>query len=32
MAEAGLVFFETPNGVWLVKHVPPDYIDFDQTR
>ncbi len=29
MAEAGSVFHETPNGVWLVEHVPPRYIDFD---
>lgn len=29
MAEAGLVFYETPNEVWLVEHVPPRYIDFD---
>lgn len=27
MAEAGLVFYETPNEVWLVEHVPPRYID-----
>jgi len=27
MAEAGLVFHETPNEVWLVEHVPPGYID-----
>ncbi len=32
MAEAGSIFFETPNGVWLSEHVPPRYIDFDQTR
>ncbi len=29
MSQAGLVFYETPNGVWLVEHVPPNYIDFD---
>ena len=32
MAEAGLVFYETPNEVWLVEHVPPRYIDFEGTN
>lgn len=29
MVEVGLVFYETPNEVWLVEHVPPHYIDFE---
>ncbi|MGH1342223.1 MAG: RNA 2'-phosphotransferase [Nannocystales bacterium] len=31
MAEAGFVFYQAPNGVWLVEHVPPAYIRFDDT-
>ena len=27
MAAPGLVFFVTPNGVWLTDAVPPEYID-----
>lgn len=32
MAEAGFVFSETPNGVWLVERVPAEYIDFGEDR
>lgn len=28
MAEAGLAFFLTPNGVWLTERVAPAFIDF----
>ncbi len=30
MANAGSVFQETPNGVWLVEHVPAQYLAFDE--
>ncbi|HSS01884.1 MAG TPA: hypothetical protein VLM79_32725 [Kofleriaceae bacterium] len=28
MAAAGHVFYCSANGVWLVDHVPPKFIDF----
>jgi putative RNA 2'-phosphotransferase len=28
MAAAGVEFFNTPNGVWLTDHVPPEYLRF----
>jgi putative RNA 2'-phosphotransferase len=28
MAGAGHVFYRSENGVWLVEHVPPSYIDL----
>ena len=28
MAAAGHVFYRSENGMWLVEHVPPSYIDF----
>jgi putative RNA 2'-phosphotransferase len=27
MAAAGHVFFRSENGVWLVEHVPPAFLD-----
>jgi putative RNA 2'-phosphotransferase len=30
MHAAGHVFFISANGVWLVTHVPPEYIDVDE--
>jgi putative RNA 2'-phosphotransferase len=31
MAAAGHVFYRSENGVWLVDHVPPAFIRFDET-
>jgi RNA:NAD 2'-phosphotransferase (TPT1/KptA family) len=28
MARDGHRFFVSPNGVWLVEHVPPSYLAF----
>jgi putative RNA 2'-phosphotransferase len=30
MHRAGHVFTCSANGVWLVKHVPPEFIDFSK--
>jgi hypothetical protein len=32
MHRAGHVFRFSTNGVWLVKHVPPEFIDFSQAE
>ena len=32
MHRAGHVFCRSANGVWLVNHVPPEFIDFSQTE
>ena len=30
MQRDGLLFFRTPNGVWLTDHVPPQYVVFPE--
>ncbi|HTR51328.1 MAG TPA: TIGR02452 family protein [Kofleriaceae bacterium] len=32
MAAAGHVFYRSANGVWLVEHVPPEFIDLPVNR
>jgi uncharacterized protein (TIGR02452 family) len=32
MAAAGHAFFRSENGVWLVEHVPPAFIEIDASR
>ena len=30
MARDGCLFYRTPNGVWLVEQVPPQYVVFPE--
>ena len=32
MRRDGLLFYKTPNGVWLTDHVPPQYLVFPDDR